>query len=231
MRSDILTLFPQMCRSYLAESIIGRALAAEKIDIVCRNIRDYASNHQKQTDDAPYGGGHGMVLAAQPIYDCFETLCKELGARPHLVYMSPAGQTLTQSKVVELSHFDHLAILCGHYEGIDERVIEEIVDEELSVGDYVLTGGELPALIVADAVARMCEGVLAEQACYEQESHYSGLLEHPQYTRPEVWRGRSVPEVLLSGNHAKIEQWKREQMEQRTQERRPDLWKRYIGTL
>ena len=226
-RIDILTLFPDICMTYLDASVIGRARRSGKIEIICHQIRDYTQNRQRQVDDAPYGGGHGMIMNAQPIYDCYASLCDQLGQRPYLIYMSPQGQVLTQKKLIELAQRGHFAILCGHYEGVDERVIEEIVDEEISIGDYVVTGGELPALIVADGVARLCEGVLAEPQGYERESHYEGLLEHPQYTRPEVWRDRRVPPVLLSGHHAKIEQWRREQSEQRTKMRRPDLWRRF----
>lgn len=225
---DILTLFPDMCRAYLGESIIGRAIAAEKLHIECHNIRDYTLNRQKQVDDAPYGGGHGMIMNAQPIYDCFMEVCEQTGTRPHLIYMTPAGKTLNQQRINELAQMDNIAILCGHYEGVDERVLEEIVDEEISIGDFVITGGELPALILADGIARLCDGVLAEQEGYEQESHYNGLLEYPQYTRPDEWRGRRVPEVLLSGHHANIEAWRREQSEQRTKERRPDMWEKHL---
>ena len=228
MNIDILTLFPQMCENYLQESIPGRAIRAGLVDVQCHNIRDYTLNKQKQTDDAPFGGGMGMVLYCQPIYDCFQEIVRQRGKRPHLVYMSPCGQVLTQRKIVELSKLDNLAILCGHYEGVDERVIEEIVDEEISIGDYVVTGGELPALILTDAVMRMCDGVLADEECYTDESHFNGLLEYPQYTRPAVWRDREVPEVLRSGHHANIQKWKREQAEERTRLRRPDLWQQYL---
>lgn len=227
MRIDILTLFPDMCRAYLGESIIGRALAANRLEILCHNIRDYTLNKQKQVDDAPYGGGCGMIMNAQPIHDCFKAVCEMTGTRPHLVYMSPAGKTLTQQRVRELAQLPNLAILCGHYEGVDERVLEEDVDEEISLGDYVITGGELGALVLSDAIARMCDGVLSEKAGYEEESHYGGLLEYPQYTRPETWNGRTVPEILRSGHHKNIEAWKREQSFARTKERRPDLWKAY----
>ena len=229
MRIDILTLFPDMCRAYIKESIIGRAIMAGKIDIKCHNIRDYTLNRQKQVDDAPYGGGHGMVLNAQPIHDCFLAVCDMAQTRPHVIYMSPAGKTLTQDRVKELSKLGNIAIVCGHYEGVDERVIEEIVDEEISIGDYVITGGELPALVLADAISRLCDGVLSEHVGYELESHYSGLLEYPQYTRPEEWMGRKVPEILRSGHHANIEKWRLEQSRQRTKERRPDLWDAYIS--
>ena len=179
MRIDILTLFPGMCESVLSESIIGRAREKKCVEIHCRQIRSFSTDKHNRVDDAPYGGGMGMIMQPQPIYDCFTTLCEEIGERPYLVYMSPQGKTLTQEKVKELSKLSNLAILCGHYEGVDERVLEEIVDEEISVGDYVLTGGELPALIVADSVSRMLPGVLSDEACFTDESHFSGLLEYP----------------------------------------------------
>lgn len=223
MRIDILTLFPDMCESVLGESIIGRARENGFVEINCINIRDYTKDKHNRVDDAPYGGGTGMIMQPQPIYDCFESLCGEIGARPRLIYMSPQGKTLTQNKLKELSKESNIAILCGHYEGIDQRIIDEIVDEEISVGDYVLTGGELPALILADGISRMLPGVLANNDAFEQESHYSYLLEYPQYTRPPQWHGSDVPEVLLSGHHGNIEKWRREQSLKRTYERRPDM--------
>ena len=223
MRIDIMTLFPEMCEAVVSESIIGRARNAGKVEIVCTNIRDFSGNKHNKVDDAPYGGGMGMIMAASPIYDCYKSLYKEDEAKPHLVYLSPKGKTFTQSKAVELSKLDRIVLLCGHYEGIDERVIEEIVDEEISIGDFVLTGGELPALTVADAVCRMLPGVLSDDICFEEESHFSGLLEYPQYTRPAVWKEKQVPEVLLSGNHAKINEWRKEKSLEITKERRPDL--------
>ena len=229
MQIDIMTLFPDMCESYLSESIIGRAIRKGALNVRCHNIRDYTLNKQKQTDDAPFGGGMGMVMYCQPIYDCFQAICDQRGKRPHLIYMSPAGKVFNQAKAVELSKMDNICILCGHYEGVDERVIEEIVDEEISIGDYVVTGGEMPALIVTDAVARLCEGVLSDEECYSEESHYSGLLEYPQYTRPYIWNGREVPEVLRSGHHANIEKWKKDQALRRTRERRPDMYEQYIS--
>lgn len=225
MRIDILTLFPEMCEAALSESIIGRARQNNLVEINCRQIRDYSEDKRRRVDDSPYGGGMGMIMQPQPIYDCFMALCDELGERPHLIYMSPQGKTLTQNRVKELSKLKNIAILCGHYEGVDERIIEEIVDEEISVGDYVLTGGELGALIVADSVSRMLPGVLSDEECFTQESHYGGLLEYPQYTRPPVWHEREVPEVLLSGHHANIEKFRREKSLQRTFERRPDILK------
>lgn len=223
MRIDILTLFPDMCESVLSESIIGRARENGFVEINCINIRDYTKDKHNRVDDAPYGGGTGMIMQPQPIFDCFESLCGKIGTRPRLIYMSPQGKTLTQNKLKELSKESNVAILCGHYEGIDQRIIDEIVDEEISVGDYVLTGGELPALILADGISRMLPGVLANNDAFEQESHYSSLLEYPQYTRPPEWHGGKVPDVLLSGHHGNIEKWRREQSLKRTYERRPDM--------
>lgn len=226
MRIDILTLFPQMCENVLKESIIGRARERGLIEISCRDIREYTADKHRRVDDTPYGGGMGMVMQTQPIYDCFKSLCEDSGRRPYLIYMSPQGKTLTQKRAIELSQMEHIALLCGHYEGVDERVIEEIVDEEISIGDYVLTGGELPALVLADCVARMIPGVLSGEEAITNESHFSSLLEHPQYTRPVEWRGKEVPEVLLSGHHANIEKWRREQSLKRTLEKRPELLKK-----
>lgn len=227
MRIDILTLFPEMCEAVLRESIVGRARREGLVDIRTRQIRDYTEDKHGRVDDAPYGGGMGMIMQPQPIYDCFQSLCDELGTRPKLIYLSPQGQVLTQEKVKQLSQEPNLALLCGHYEGVDERLLEEIVDEELSIGDYVLTGGELPALVLADAIARMQPGVLSDDVCFTEESHFSGLLEYPQYTRPPEWRGRAVPDVLLSGHHANIDAWRAAQSLQRTAERRPDLFVAY----
>ena len=223
MRIDILTLFPARCEAVLSESILKRARGAGLIDVFCRDIRPYTLDKHHRVDDSPYGGGYGLVMQAQPVCDCFEALCAELGTRPHLVYMSPAGQPLTQQKARELSGLSHLALLCGHYEGMDERVIEEIVDEEISIGDYVLTGGELPALVLTDCITRMQPGVLAADEAFEMESHYASLLEYPQYTKPPVWRGRAVPEILLTGHHENVRAWQRRQMLERTLLRRPDL--------
>lgn len=223
MRIDILTLFPDMCNAVLNESIIGRARKAGKVEINCIDIRDYTLDKHRRVDDKPYGGGMGMVMAPQPIYDCFQSLCNESGDKPHLIYLTPQGKTLTQERVKELSRLEHIALLCGHYEGIDERVIEELQPEEISVGDYVLTGGELPALILADSVSRMLPGVLSDDECFEEESHFNSLLEYPQYTHPSEWNGREVPEVLLSGHHANVEKWRREKSLERTLKRRPDM--------
>ncbi|MDR2647004.1 MAG: tRNA (guanosine(37)-N1)-methyltransferase TrmD [Oscillospiraceae bacterium] len=223
MKIEILTLFPDMCEAVLRESIVGRARAQGLVDIRTRNIRDYTLDKHKRVDDAPYGGGYGMVMQAQPIADCFRSLCDEWKCRPPLIYLSPQGKVLTQKKVNELAQLPALALLCGHYEGVDERVLEALVDEEISVGDYVLTGGELPALVLTDSIARLLPGVLPAQDAYSQESHYNGLLEHPQYTRPAVWEDRTVPEVLLNGNHAKQEAWRLEQSLEVTKRKRPDL--------
>lgn len=223
MRIDFLTLFPEMCEAVMGESVIGRARAKGALEVHCHQIRDYTMNRQKQVDDYPYGGGMGMVLFPQPIADCFRAVCEEIGARPHLVYMSPQGQVLTQKRARELAALPNLCILCGHYEGVDERVLESIVDEQISVGDYVLTGGELPGLVLADCVARLTPGVLSDEECFIEESHYSGLLEYPQYTRPAVWEGRAVPEILLSGHHENIRKWRHEQSLERTRRYRPDM--------
>lgn len=223
MRIDIMTLFPEMCEAVLSESIIGRARERGFVDIHCVNIRDFTADKHNRVDDAPYGGGMGMLMQAQPIYDCYQSLCENAEDRPHLVYMSPQGQTLTQEKVKSLAKIPHLVLLCGHYEGVDERILDEIVDEEISIGDYVLTGGELPAMVLADAVCRMLDGVLPNDEAKSLESHYNGLLEYPQYTRPPVWHGVSVPDVLLSGHHENIEKWRHEQSLLRTFLRRPDL--------
>ena len=223
MKISILTLFPEMCNAYLSESIIGRARSAGKVQIECVDIRDYTKDKHRRVDDTPYGGGMGMIMQVDPVYDCFQAICEKDGTVPHLIYLTPQGKTLTQKRVVELSKLDNIALLCGHYEGIDERVIEELQPEEVSVGDYVLTGGELPALVLTDTIARMCPGVLPESVCFEEESHFNSLLEYPQYTRPYEWRGRKVPDVLLTGHHANVDKWRREQSLKRTAERRPDM--------
>lgn len=225
MKITIMTLFPEMCNAVLDESIIGRARKSGIIEIDTVNIRDFTHDKHNRVDDAPYGGGMGMLMQTQPIYDCFASLCSEDGKKPHLIYMSAQGKTLTQKRVKELSQLPNIAILCGHYEGVDERIIEEIVDEEISIGDYVLTGGELPALILSDSIARMIDGVLPNDEAKELESHYSGLLEYPQYTRPPEWHGRKVPDILLSGHHGNIDKWRREKSLERTLERRPDMLK------
>lgn len=212
-----------MCDAVLETSIIGRAQKKGAIEAHCHQIRTYTQNRQMQVDDYPYGGGKGLVMFAQPIADCFRAVCEELGHRPHFIYMSPQGKTLTQKRAVELSKMPEICILCGHYEGVDERVLEALVDEQISVGDYVLTGGELPALTLVDCVARMVPGVLADAECYTEESHFAGLLEYPQYTRPAVWEGREIPEILTTGHHENIRRWRREQALLRTAGLRPDM--------
>ena len=213
-----------MCETVLSESIIGRARNNGLVDIRCHNIRDYTEDKHRRVDDYPYGGGAGMLMQAQPVYDCFKAVC-ENPDDCHVIYMSPQGETLTQEKVRELSSMDRLVILCGHYEGVDERVLEEIVDEEISVGDYVLTGGELPACILTDSVCRMLPGVLSGEESFSVESHFGHLLEYPQYTRPVVWKDREVPPVLISGDHGKVDRWRLKKALERTLERRPDMLK------
>lgn len=228
MNITIATLFPEMCEAVLGESIVGRARKAGKIEVNCRQIREYTQDKHRRVDDTPYGGGMGMVMQCEPIYNCYKAVCEDLGTKPHTIYMSPKGKVLDQKRVVELSKMDNILIICGHYEGVDQRVIDKIVDEEISIGDYVLTGGELPAMVLADAVARMCPGVLSDDVCFMDESIYSGLLEYPQYTRPEVWEEMPVPPVLLTGHHANISKWRHEQSLEITAERRPDLLEQYL---
>lgn len=223
MRIDIATLFTDMCRRVTEESIVGRAIKNGFIEINCHDIREYTLDRHRRVDDSPYGGGKGMIMQADPIYRCYSAVCEMIGEKPYVIYMSPQGNVFNQKRAIEFSKKQNLFILCGHYEGIDERIIEEIVDEEISVGDYVLTGGELPALMVADAVARLCPGVLSGDECFENESHYNGLLEYPQYTRPPVWHDKEVPDVLLSGHHANILKWQREKSIERTLNKRPDM--------
>ena len=228
MRIDIITLFPEMCEAVLSESIIGRAVKKGAVEIVYHQLRDFAFDKHRRVDDTPYGGGMGMVMKCEPIALCFEALCDELGFKPHLIYMSPAGRVLNQSRVRELAcEYDNICILCGHYEGVDQRVLDLLVDEEISVGDYVLTGGELPAMVLSDAICRMLPGVLSNDKCFTQESHYNGLLEYPQYTKPAVWRDMEVPAVLLSGHHANVEGWRAEQSLIRTEKLRPDMLENY----
>ncbi len=223
MRIDILTLFPEMCEAVLGESIIGRARASGAVEIHCHNIRDYTTDKHGRVDDAPYGGGMGMIMGVQPIYDCYSTLFSKKAKKPHVIYMSPKGKTFNQQRAKELSEYEHLVLLCGHYEGVDQRVLDEIVDEEISIGDYVLTGGEMAAVVVTDAVSRMLPGVLSNDICFQDESHFAGLLEYPQYTRPAEWHGKKVPDVLLSGHHANIEKWRREQSLYITKQKRPEM--------
>ena len=223
MRFDILTLFPDMFSPVFGESIIGRARERGLLDIRCHQIRDYTKNKQMQVDDYPYGGGMGMVMFPQPIADCFRAVCADVGTRPHLIYMSPQGHILTQQRARQLAQLPAVTILCGHYEGVDQRVLDALVDEQISIGDYVLTGGEIPAMALIDCVSRMIPGVLADEVCFTEESHFSGLLEYPQYTRPAEWEGRSVPPILLSGHHANIARWRRQMSLIRTRQLRPDM--------
>lgn len=223
MRIDIATLFPEMCDAVLKESILGRAQKKGCIHIQTHNIRDFTDDKHGHVDDMPYGGGMGMILQAEPIYRCYQHVCTLEKEKPHVIYLSPKGSVLTQKKALALSEKPWLFLLCGHYEGVDERVLREIVDEEISLGDYVLTGGELPALVLTDCIARLCEGVLSDKECYREESHYNALLEYPHYTRPEVWREKAVPEVLLSGHHQKIQEYRRKESMRETLEKRPDL--------
>lgn len=223
MRIDIITLFPEMFEPILNESIIGRAQKSGAVEIVCHQLRDYALDKHKRVDDTPYGGGMGMLMKAEPIALCFEAICEKLGRRPHFIYMSPQGKTLNQNKIKELSALDNVCILCGHYEGVDQRLLDAFIDEEISIGDYVLTGGELPAMVLADSLARMVPGVLTNNECFTEESHFNGLLEYPQYTKPSEWRGKEVPEVLLSGHHANIAKWRKEKSIEITAKKRPEM--------
>ncbi len=231
MKFDIMTLFPDLVSTVLGESIIGRAQKAGVISVACHQIRDYTENKHRNVDDTPAGGGVGMVMAAQPIHSCYRAVVADAPAeeRRRVIYLSPKGRTFTQDIARELTAYDRLVFLCGHYEGVDQRVLDEIIDEEISIGDYVLTGGEIPACIVIDAVSRLLPGVLADPACYEGESIASGLLEYPQYTKPAEWQGRRIPDVLLSGDHKKVDAWRLEQSLALTQERRPDLYDAYMA--
>ena len=225
MKFYVMTLFPEMVERTLGESIIGRAQDKGIIDVECRNIRDYSLDKHRKTDDTPYGGGMGMVMTCQPIYDCYRAIKEEIPEenRTRVVYMSPKGRVFNQKIARELSEYDDLIFLCGHYEGVDQRVLDEIIDEDISIGDYVLTGGELPACIVIDAVSRLKDGVLSDPECYLDESYESGILEYPQYTKPRVFMDKEVPSVLLSGDHKKIERWRLEEAVNLTRERRPEL--------
>ncbi len=225
-RVDIMTLFDLTVGDVLSESILGRAQERDILRIQAHQIRDYTLNKQKQVDNYPYGGGHGAVMQADPLYQCWRHIVDSYGPG-RTIYLSPAGTTFRQEKAKELAReYDHLILVCGHYEGIDERFIEECVDEEISLGDFVLTGGEIAAMAVTDAVCRLVPGVLSDPECFEDESHWNGLLEYPQYSRPEEWHGRSVPPILLSGNHKNIALWRRKMSMLRTMDRRPDLYKK-----
>ena len=224
MRIDIMTLFPDTVGDMMNERILGRAQERDLIRIEAHQIRDYTVNKQNQVDDYPYGGGRGAVLQADPLYQCWKHITDTYGPG-HTIYMSPAGKTFREADAKRLrDDYDHLILVCGHYEGIDERFIEECVDEEISIGDFVLTGGELAAMVVADAVARLVPGVLSDPECFEDESHWNGMLEYPQYSRPEEWHGRKVPPILRSGDHKNIAKWRRKQSIIRTRDRRPDMY-------
>lgn len=224
MRFHILTLFPQMVLDGLNTSITGRAVQSQRIEIKAIDIRDFSQNKHKKVDDYPYGGGAGMVMQAQPIFDAYQSIVNEIGYRPRTIYLTPQGQVFQQAKGKELACEEDLVFLCGHYEGVDERVLEEIVTDYISIGDYVLTGGELPAMVMIDVISRLIPGVLSNEESGQTESLEGNLLEYPQYSRPEVWNNKKVPEVLMSGHHQKIEEWRKVQSIRRTQERRPDLF-------
>ena len=228
MKFYILTLFPEMIEGVLNTSILGRAKNAGCISFEAINIRDYTLDKHKKVDDYPYGGGAGMVMQAQPIYDAYQAVCEKAGHHVKCIYLTPQGQLFTQPAAKELALEEDICLLCGHYEGIDERVLEEIVDEYYSIGDYVLTGGELPSLVMIDAISRMVPGVLTNSDSGEDESLENNLLEYPQYSRPETWNGRQVPPILLSGDHAKVDAWRHEQSVERTKARRPDLYAKYL---
>lgn len=230
MHFDILTLFPAMVENVLSESIIGRAQKNGILEVQAHNIRDYSENKHRRVDDTPYGGGRGMLMAAPPVWNCWQAVLAGAGEGEHIrtIYLSPRGKTFTQEDAGRLSQYDRLILLCGHYEGIDQRAVDAVADEEISIGDYVLTGGELPACILADSVGRLIDGVLPEAECHEKESFEKYLLEYPQYTRPEVFRGEHVPEVLLSGHHENIDKWRLDQAEEVTRCRRPDLYQLYL---
>ena len=223
MRIDIITLFPEMFEPVFGDSIIGRARQSGAVEIHTHQLRDYAFDKHRRVDDTPYGGGMGMLMKAEPIALCFEAICEETGERPHFIYMSPQGKTLSQGRLKELAEYKNICVLCGHYEGVDQRLLDTFIDEEISIGDFVLTGGEIPAMAFTDALCRMVPGVLTNNECFTEESHFNGLLEYPQYTKPAEWRGIEVPEVLLSGHHANIEKWRREKAVEVTRSKRPDL--------
>ncbi len=223
MRIDVLTLFPAMFEAVLGDSIIGRARKAGLIELNFIDIRDYTLNKHRKVDDYPYSGGGGMLMSPEPVYRAYMSVAEGLDYKPYTIFMSPQGKVFDQDSAIELSKYRHIVLLCGHYEGIDQRVLDEIVDAEISLGDFVMTGGEIPAMAVIDTVARLIPGVLSNNGSYENESHFQGLLEHPQYTRPQVWHEKPVPDVLLSGDHAKIEQWKHEQSLLATLKKRPDM--------
>lgn len=227
MKIDILTLFPDACNAFMSESIVGRAREAGLIEINFINIRDFSKDKHHKVDDTPYGGGMGMVMAPQPIYDAYLSLLNG-DKKPRTIYMSPKGQPFNQQKAIELSKEEHIVLICGHYEGVDQRVLDKIVDEEISLGDFVLTGGEIAAMAVSDAVARLIDGVLSDSVCFTEESHFNGLLEYPQYTRPFEWEGETVPEVLISGHHENIDNWRLTESLKITKQNRPDMLKNKV---
>ena len=223
-----MTLFPDAVEAMLGQSIIGRAREKDLVTIQCHQIREYTTNKQMQVDDYPYGGGRGAVMQCDPLYRCWEHICQEAGEKPHTIYLSPCGRVFDQQVAKQLKDdYENLILVCGHYEGVDQRFIDECVDEEISMGDYVLTGGEIPAMALADCLCRMVPGVLPEESCYTEESHWAGLLEYPQYSRPEVWHDRAVPEVLLSGHHGNVADWRTRESYKRTITRRPDMWEKF----
>ena len=228
MKYYVMTLFPEMFEQVMGSSIMGKAIDQGLIELEIFNIRDFTLDKHNKVDDYPYGGGAGMVMEAEPIYRCYEEICSRAGKRPAVVYMTPQGEVFSQRKAESLSTKDEVVFLCGHYEGVDERVLEEIVDEEVSIGDYVLTGGELPAMVMMDTISRLVPGVLHNKDSAETESFADGLLEYPQYTRPEEYHGKKVPEVLLSGHHKNIEAWRLERSLERTKKYRPDLYEEYL---
>ena len=223
MNYHVLTLFPEMIENGMNTSITGRAITKGLLSLEAINIRDFAFNKHQKVDDYPYGGGAGMLMQAEPVYLSYESIAERIGRKPRVIFLTPQGKTFNQNMAKEFALEEDLVFLCGHYEGIDERVLEEIVTDYVSIGDYVLTGVELPALVMADAICRMLPDVLSDNVCFEEESHYNGLLEYPQYTRPANFRGKEVPAVLLSGHHANIQRWRREQSLLRTAKYRPDL--------
>ncbi len=223
MHYHVLTLFPEMIMQGLSTSIIGRAMAQGTIELTATNIRDFSTNKHMKVDDYPYGGGAGMVMQAQPVYDAYQNVVESIGYRPRVIYLTPQGKVFNQSMVEDYAKEQDLVFLCGHYEGIDERVLEEIVTDYVSIGDYVLTGGELPSMVMIDAISRFVPGVLSNEESAQFESFQDNLLEYPQYSRPAEWLGKKVPDVLLSGHHANIEKWRREQSILRTLLRRPEL--------
>lgn len=222
MRIDIATLFPEICETYLGQSIVGRARNKGVFELYCHQIRDYAFDKHRRVDDTPYSERQGMLLLAEPIWQCYTAVVGE--RKPRVIYMSPRGKTLNQQKLKELAEAkEDLFILCGHYEGVDQRVLDKMGAEEISIGDYVLTGGELPAMILADGVVRLLDGTLSQEDCFMDESHYGGLLEYPQYTKPQIWRDMPVPDILVSGHHANIMKWRREKSLEETYLKRPEL--------